>query len=352
MKKKNFKAVLGITVAGLIISTSFNFLGVKAASVVRVGGSNRYSTAQDLAKQTFGTSTNVILVNGEGFADAVSATPLAKQLNAPVLLTEAKTLSSGVLDTIKTLKATNVCIVGGTGVVSSDIEAELKKQGLNVVRYGTSTGTRYTTNAIVAREVIKIAEVKKAFLVNGALGYADALSVASIAATMNIPVLITSSTSLDPEVKKVITDNNLEIIGVGGSGVLPDAILKSVNGTRQAQGKNRFETNINVLTKYKSTMDLTKMYVAAGGADSKAQFADALVASAAAAKDGAMVVLSGLGAGSADITRANSFIGSTVAQDTQVKIVGGTGVITKAIETQINTAVAEATGDLEVISIE
>lgn len=352
MKKKNLRTILGVTLAGLIIGTSFNFLGVKAASVVRVGGTDRYSTAQDLAKQTFGTSSNVILVNGEGFADAVSATPLAKQLNAPVLLTEAKTLSSGVLDTIKTLKATNVCIVGGNGVVSSDIEAELKKQGLNVVRYGSATGTRYTTNAIVAKEVIKIAEVKKAFLVNGALGYADALSVSSIAATMNIPVLITSSASLDPEVKKVITDNNLEVIGVGGSGVLPDDILKSVNGTRAAQGKNRFETNINVLTKYKSTMSLTKMYIAAGGADSKAQFADALVASAAAAKDGSMVVLSGLGAGSADITRANSFIGSTVAQDTQVKIVGGTGVITKDIETQINTAVAEATGDLEVISIE
>lgn len=352
MKKKNLRTILGVTLAGLIIGTSFNFLGVKAASIVRVGGSDRYSTAQDLAKQTFSTSSNVILVNGEGFADAVSATPLAKQLNAPVLLTEAKTLSSGVLDTIKTLKATNVCIVGGNGVVSPDIEAELKKQGLNVVRYGSATGTRYTTNAIVAKEVIKIAEVKKAFLVNGALGYADALSVSSIAATMNIPVLITSSSSLDPEVKKVITDNNLEIIGVGGSGVLPDAILKSVNGTRAAQGKNRFETNINVLTKYKSTMSLTKMYIAAGGADSKAQFADALVASAAAAKDGSMVVLSGLGAGSADITRANSFIGSTVAQDTQVKIVGGTGVINKDIETQINTAVAEATGDLEVISIE
>ncbi|WP_186431521.1 cell wall-binding repeat-containing protein [Clostridium sp. BSD9I1] len=352
MKKKNLRTILGVTLAGLIIGTSFNFLGVKAASVVRVGGTDRYSTAQDLAKQTFGTSSNVILVNGEGFADAVSATPLAKQLNAPVLLTEAKTLSSGVLDTIKTLKATNVCIVGGNGVVSPDIEDELKKQGLNVVRYGSATGTRYTTNAIVAKEVIKIAEVKKAFLVNGALGYADALSVSSIAATMNIPVLITSSSSLDPEVKKVITDNNLEIIGVGGSGVLPDAILKSVNGTRAAQGKNRFETNINVLTKYKSTMSLTKMYVAAGGADSKAQFADALVSSAAAAKDGSMVVLSGLGAGSEDITRANSFIGSTVAQDTQVKIVGGTGVITKDIETQVNTAVAEATGDLEVISIE
>lgn len=352
MKKRNLKAILGITVAGLIISTSFNFLGVKAASVVRVGGSNRYSTAQDLAKQTFGTSTNVILVNGEGFADAVSATPLAKQLNAPVLLTEAKTLSSGVLDTIKTLKATNVYIVGGTGVVSDGIKSELEKQGLKVTRYGTSTGSRYTTNAIVAQEVVKKAGVKKAFLVNGALGYADALSVSSIAATMNIPVLITSATSLDPEVKKVITDNNLQIMGVGGSGVLPDAILKAVSGTREAQGKNRFETNINVLTKYKSTMALTKMYVAAGGADSKAQFADALVASAAAAKDGSMVVLSGLGAGSADITRANSFIGSTVAQDTQVKIVGGTGVISKTIETQINAAVAEATGDLEVISIE
>ncbi|WP_097027929.1 cell wall-binding repeat-containing protein [Clostridium peptidivorans] len=352
MKKRNLKTILGITVAGLIISTSFNFLGVKAASVVRVGGSNRYLTAQDLAKQTFGTSTNVILVNGEGFADAVSATPLAKQLNAPVLLTEAKTLSSGVLNTIKALKATNVYIVGGNGVVSADIEAALKKEGLNVTRYGSATGTRYTTNAIVAKEVIKKAGVKKAFLVNGALGYADALSVSSIAAAMNIPVLITSATSIDPDVKKVIADNNLEIMGVGGAGVLPDTILRSANGTRVAQGKNRFETNVNVLTKYKSSMSLTKMYVAAGGSDSKAQFADALVASAAAAKDGSMVVLSGLGAGSADITRANSFIGSTVAQDTQVKIVGGTGVITKAIESQINAAVAEATGDLEVISIE
>src|SRR3712207_8149027 len=42
-------------------------------------------------------------------------------------------------------------------------------------------------------------------------------SVASIAAKLQIPVLISSSNRLDPEVKKVIEDNKLKVMAVGGS---------------------------------------------------------------------------------------------------------------------------------------
>lgn len=51
-----------------------------------------FYTAQ-VATKNWTTSKNVILVPGEGYADAVSASTLAKKLDAPILLTTAEALN-------------------------------------------------------------------------------------------------------------------------------------------------------------------------------------------------------------------------------------------------------------------
>ncbi len=87
------------------MAIGISFTNVQAASIKRMNGSNRIDTANKTAKEIFQKSEAVILVNGTGYADAVSSAPLSKLLNAPILLTENKgALESDVLKTINDLQ--------------------------------------------------------------------------------------------------------------------------------------------------------------------------------------------------------------------------------------------------------
>lgn len=346
MKGRRF---LSSVLTALVISVTLGAASVQAASVERTGGSDRIETANQLAVKSFSSAKNVILVNGYGYADAVSATPLAKQLDAPILLTENKgTLEPSVVTTIKNLGAANVYIVGGTGVVSPAIEKSLKENYAVERIAGVTDTSRMGTNAEVAKKVLSLSGQKSAILVNGQDGYADALSVASIAAKKGYPVLFASRTEVAPVIKEVAKD--LTILGVGGSWALPDTVLKTINGTKitdtAEKSKDRFATNLAVLDYFKNDLDFTNIYVAAGGATST-QFADALVASAAAAKAGSPLVLSGIGANGDQIAKANEYILAKATESGKIIIVGGTGSVSRDIEAGLITQ-----DSLEIISIE
>lgn len=353
MIRKRYLKVFSTLALTLSIASIATTTNVQAASVKRLGGQDRYSTAAEVAIGIFGKCDNVVLVNGQGYADAVSATPLAKKLDAPILLTEAGGLNSKVIPAIKKLGAKNVYIVGGEAVVSKDAFNALKLNGLSVKRYCKVGGSRYDTNAVVARELIAKTGAKQAILVNGQDGYSDALSVASIAAKLQIPVLISSSNRLDPEVKKVIEDNKLKVMAVGGSAVLSDNVVNLAKGERIAEGKDRFKTNISVLNKFKKDLKFDKIYIASGGNDRVRNFADALVGSAAAAKDGSPLILSGNAASDKDLSVAENFVKNNMTKNTNIFLVGSTGVLSKNIENNMAKILEDGSEDaLEIMSIE
>lgn len=355
LKNKKIFGVISLVVLVAMVTFGLNFDKAEAASINRLGGQSRIDTANKVAKDIFKTSDAVILVNGYGYADAVSAAPLSKLINAPVLLTQnGSNLEASVIDTIKSLGAKKVHIIGGTGVVSSRIEGSLRSKGYSTSRY--SGQDRFETNAKVAKEVLRLSpSTNKAILVNGQDGYADSLSVASMAAMKKYPVLFATATKVQNVTKKVINDNDLDILAVGGSGVLPTSVVNTVNGTKitkDADCKNRFATNLAVLNYFKGKgLDISKVYVAAGGqagSAGKTQFADALVASAAAAKTGAPLVLTGLGANQESMVNADKFVQDNVSKSSSIFIVGGTGSVSQSIENNL----VESVGDFTVISID
>jgi putative cell wall-binding protein len=347
------RTFLSSVLTALVLSTVLSTTSVQAASVSRIDGGTggRIGTANKVATDLFGTASNVILVNGYGYADAVSATPLAKQLNAPILLTGGKTLEPEVLDTIQKLGASKVYIVGGTGVVSEDLESTLKAK-YSVERVaGTTDKTRMGTNAEVAKKVLSLSGQKTGIIVNGQDGYADALSVASIAAQKGYPVLFGSSIEVADVVKGVVSQNGLTVLAVGGEGVLPQAVVSVVGGTKITKAedsKNRFSTNLAVLKYFKENggLDFSKIYLAAGGSTSD-QFADALVASAAAAKTGSPLVLSGSGADDSQIAAAQDYIVANATSTSNINIIGGSASVSDNIKDTL-----QAGDTLEIIGIE
>ncbi|MCH5138137.1 cell wall-binding repeat-containing protein, partial [Clostridiaceae bacterium UIB06] len=180
--KKRMKKTLSVIAMASLITTSVVTMNVEAAGVTstespRLWGQNRYETAVKVSQTGWTTSDYAVVASGEGYADALSAAPLAKANNAPILLTQKDSLSQTTLDELKRLQVKHVFIVGGQGVVSQQIEDKIKNEVTADVER-LSGQNRYETSVKVAE---KVGVTDKVVLASGQ-GYADALSAASMAA--------------------------------------------------------------------------------------------------------------------------------------------------------------------------
>ena len=253
----------------------------------RIYGSDRYETSYKLFENGWSTSDTVILAYGLDYPDALAAAPLAGKKNAPILLIKNSSLNSQArlkqLLINKSVK--NAIIIGGTGVISAEIDKELSAMGISVKRLGGKD--RYETSVLVAKEVgINTGEV---VLVNG-LSFADALSISSIANKKNMPILLTR-TDVIPESTKKYLDANVKNISktyiVGSTGVVSNNVSNKLKNPERLGGSDRYKTNKSVLDRFKGELDLSSIYIASG-----LTFPDALAASALAGKNNNFVILS------------------------------------------------------------
>lgn len=84
----------------------------------RISGKDRYETSLKIANE-FGNFDTVILTSGKDFADALSSTPLAKKLYAPIILSDGVGVADEV---IKHEGLKKVVLVGGKDSLSTEVE--------------------------------------------------------------------------------------------------------------------------------------------------------------------------------------------------------------------------------------
>ncbi|MBV4450038.1 cell wall-binding repeat-containing protein [Clostridium tyrobutyricum] len=331
-KKKIISSfILSIT---LISSTIAASPVATFAASSRLGGADRYETSVKISQNGWANGSDyVILASGEGYADALCAAPIAKKYNAPILLTTSKTLNSTTKSEITRLKAKNVIEIGGPASISSNIENQLENEmSLKVTRLGGTD--RYETSANVARE---LGDVSDMVLTSG-IGYADALSIAPIAASEGYPILLTPKNSVTNSVKSYINSHrsdSTKVYVVGGSGVIPESTLSSVPNPMRIFGQNRYETNVSVMEFFKSDLKLSNVYIAKGDGPNGNEFADALSASALAAETSSPVVLTNNTLNSS----IQEFIKSSLTKDTNVVSIGGQASVPDSLVTDIQNVI-------------
>ncbi|MFC4368954.1 leucine-rich repeat domain-containing protein, partial [Citroniella saccharovorans] len=93
----------------------------------RQAGDNRYKTAVEISKKNFDTAETVILVNGEKEADALAASVLAKEKNAPILLIKKDMTPEEVAKEIERLGAKNIILIGGLNSITQKAVENLKQ---------------------------------------------------------------------------------------------------------------------------------------------------------------------------------------------------------------------------------
>lgn len=263
-------------------------------TVERFSGSTRVDTSIKIAKAAFeGKLSAVILVTAENYPDSLAAGVLAYKLNAPILLvgssdSEQEKVLSYMKDNMD--GAGTVYILGGIGAVSKEAEAKITDRGFKNIERIEGTD-RYET-AVKIAETAQVTKGTPIILVYGE-SYADALSVSSIAAVNQYPILMVKGNEIPDAVKKEIAKINPDkvyIIGLQGaiSTEVENEIQKLTSLDKanivRIGGENRFETSINIAKYF--ALKGNAACIATGN-----NFPDALAGSIYAAKKNASIIL-------------------------------------------------------------
>lgn len=339
---KNRNRLIAITSA-LCLSCSISFGSVLVPQKVfadtvsqnttdRLYGADRYETSVKISEAGWQHSDYVVLVDGENFPDALCAAPLAKLVGAPILLTEHDGLNKNTKEEIKRLNPKTVYIIGKYGAVSKSAEDEISALNITVNRLGGTN--RYETSAIVASEVQKLNEANKAEIDEVALasgdGYADALSIASIAASKGMPILLTSRDSLPGSINSFINSNKSTIKDsyiIGGTACISQSIYNAVPGALRLSGEDRYETNEKVMSWFKDDLKFDNVYVVIGGGPNGNEFADALCGSALASKTSSPIILTNKSLAS----KTESLMKFVLKNSSKVIALGGNAVVPESI---------------------
>ena len=235
-------------------------------------GSDRYDTAAKIADK-LGSYDTAVLVNATStMSDGLSAAGLAGKEDAAILLVKKDSIPKATMDRLK--KVRKVYIIGGENAISQKVVNEITKNVAKVEVERLGGKTRVETSELVAKE---IGNYKKAFVVNGFKGEADAMSASSVAAREEAPILLTNGKT-STHAKK----SDVKYYVVGGKNVMNNAIADKYNAEIIA-GDDRYETNREMVNEFYGASET--LYFANGET-----LVDALTASTIAKDDGLVLV--------------------------------------------------------------
>ena len=248
----------------------------------RIAGATRFETSMAIAdklKEKLGVEKfdNIVITNGEGFADALSATYLAKVKNAPILIVNESTADE-ISEYVKKNAAenANIYIIGGEGAVSKKIAD--KMPGKKIRLHGES---RFETNL----EVLKAAGVENQDIaLCNAYNFADALSVSAAGK----PVMLVDNSLDSAQIAYLKTLKSKKFYLIGGQNVVSKAVeneASKLGKIERIAGSDRFATSRAVAEKF-FTGEHKKAYLTYGF-----NFPDGLCAGVLCAVDNSPLLL-------------------------------------------------------------
>ena len=221
------------------------------------------------------------------WGDALAATPLAEELNAPILLTGKNKLNSTTKSEIERLGAQNIYLIGGESVLSDNLSAEISGR-----TYRISGSSREKTALAIAKKINELNPVKTIAVVNGTTGLADAVSIASVAAEKDMAIILSNPKSGISASKDFINSTGIEkSYVIGGDKAVSDYVMSSLPGAERVSGSNRNDTNAKVIEKFYTSSSLNNIYVAKNGSGNAGQLIDALAVGVLAAKNSSPVLI-------------------------------------------------------------
>lgn len=288
----------------------------------RIGGLTQYDTAAQIARAGWSNAEQALLAVGTvgNSYDALSAGPLAAQLDAPILLTEGDALTEVTKAALVDLHVGEVYIIGGPGVIKPTVETALQALKIKTKRiYGEDASD---TSVAVAKAMGK----PEGVVLAGGEGQ-DALSIAPVAADLGYPILYTGKERA-AALPQAVSAYLAEVKGtlktayiVGGTGIITDAQAAQLPVTAQRFGGiDAYDTNVQVITGLAAYLRFDQVFVANGRT-----MVDALAGAPLAAARQAALVLTDQG-----VVKAAEVVNNRLNPQSVVTALGGEGAVPAA----------------------
>jgi len=218
LKAKNIY-ILGGT--GTVSQVQENIFKSEGYAVTRIAGATRYDTAIKIADELNNKSklSKVYLTTSSQFQYALAAATYAALENAAILFTDGDILNQATQLEILKLDVKDVEIIGGSGIVSSDVDSELKELGLNVSRVEGNTPEEVVSNLINQNED----KINGIAIASNSV-FSDALSGAVLSAKNNMATLFVNETFDYGNIANNITS----AVIYGGTGVVSQSLEDEV----------------------------------------------------------------------------------------------------------------------------
>lgn len=223
---------------GSQVAADVEALGV---DVARLAGADRFATAAEAAKLVGETGTaetgTAFVASGDDFPDALAAAAIAADRGWPILLTARDELPQSVGDYLDEADFAQVYLVGGSEVVSDEVEAELGRRAQAVER--VAGGTRFAT---AQRLSSRFADDPELVGVASATAFPDALSGGAHAAAHGGPLALVSGDRLFDDQRAQMRDLAPDrVVVYGGSAAVSDAAVDALRAATTETGELRVE---------------------------------------------------------------------------------------------------------------
>lgn len=261
-------------------------------------GKNRYVTAVEVAKAYTSARgaapTEVILVYGRGFPDALSAGALAGVKKCPIILSERDYLPGATQKLLTDTwgkSVTKVTMVGGG--FNSKVVTSLKNCGVATVDTKSFAGSNRVKTAELVAKAVQSAGATECAVATGYTA-ADSLSMSSWSYALGIPIILTNKNHELTADSLALAKSFRHVYILGGtSAVSASTEVKIGDISERLSGPNRYATSQIIarhfLKWYEQRPDDFNGAALAPGAD--ANYPDALVGGPLAGEAHAPVIL-------------------------------------------------------------
>ncbi|WDC85903.1 cell wall-binding repeat-containing protein [Caloramator sp. mosi_1] len=166
-------------------------------------------------------------------------------------------------------------------------------------------------------------EPKEVFLVTGK-GFADALSVSTVAAIKEIPIIYVDNNRYIDALEYVKSIGIEKVYVIGGNTVISDNVANKFGNYVRIYGFDRYETNCKVIKYFEELFDFSRVYVSTGE-----NYPDALSSTALSVKYNSPIILTG------NAAKTNEVIKGFVNSIREIIVVGGEKVLSKDLALKI-----------------
>lgn len=323
-----------LTISGLLINSNTTYAS-ESITINRISGQDRYETSVKLSQYWKQRSDYAVLVNSEDYPDAVSVAPLARKFEAPILLVTKDGIPNIVKTELQRLKTKKVFIIGGTGVVSTNVENELRNLGINIEER-IAGKDRFETSTKIAHHLVSMRN--DVYVVENG-DWQNALAIAPVASYRNSPiVLVDKNSGVADTIKQNIANEFHTYFLIGEKGN-QNFVYQAENGLGQGTGKGisvkalgdtKESTNLEIYNSFKDTgnietdgaLKLDRVYLV-----SNKGLADALSLGYIAGENRSLILF----INENNLTPTVNFLNQNSSKIKDVVVVGGEGILPQKV---------------------